>query len=124
MSARVLVVDDEADIRDTIIEILQDAGHEAVGAYDGRDALDQLAREPLPDLILLDLRMPVLDGQGFRAQQVKDPRLATIPVVVVSANSQVREVAEGMGAAGYLRKPVDLAALLRTTAARGRGAAG
>ena len=113
MTRRVLVVDDEADIRDAIVEVLRDEGFDAFGARDGRHALDLLAADPLvPDAILLDLRMPVLDGQGFRSEQLKDPRLAAIPVVVISANAQVREVAEQMGAVAHLRKPVDLDALV------------
>lgn len=113
MSGRVLVVDDEADIRETIIEILREEGFDAFGAHNGRHALDLLAGlTQIPDAILLDLRMPVLDGLGFRSEQLKDPRLAGIPVVVISANARVREVAEELGAVAHLRKPIDLEALI------------
>ncbi len=119
MSGRVLVIDDEADIRDTIIEVLTDEGFEAVGAENGARTLELLtvdleAGRPLPHAILLDLRMPVLDGEGFRREQLKDPRLAKIPVVIVSANARVREVAEELGVAEHLRKPIDLDALIET----------
>lgn len=117
MKGRILVVDDEPDIRDTILEVLADEGYDALGASNGREALEELARSPvLPEAILLDLRMPLLDGEGFRKEQLQDPRLASIPVIVVSANSRVREVADELGAAGYLRKPFDLRALLQVLA--------
>ena len=93
-------------------------GFDVRGASDGRDALDQLASSPdLPSLILLDLLMPVLDGAGFRAAQSKDPRIAPIPVVVVSANSELRKTAERLGAAAHLAKPLSLEDLLRTVRA-------
>jgi len=111
---RILVVDDEADIRETIVEVLGDEGFEAVGAENGRRALDLLASGELPHAILLDLRMPVLDGVGFRREQLNDPRLASIPVVIVSANARVGEVAAQMGVSAHLRKPLDLDALIET----------
>jgi two-component system chemotaxis response regulator CheY len=117
MKGRILVVDDESDIRDTILEVLSDEGYDAVGAANGREALDELARSAvLPDAVLLDLRMPVLDGVGFREEQLQDPRLASVPVIVVSANARVREVADELGVAGYLRKPFDLGAMFEILA--------
>ena len=70
----------------------------------------------LPDAIILDLRMPVLDGSGFRAAQLRDPRLASIPIIVLSANAQVGELAEQLGAARHLAKPVDVDVLLQAVA--------
>lgn len=117
MKGRILVIDDEADIRDTIVEVLADEGYDAVGAGNGREALDALAGSSvLPDAVLLDLRMPVLDGVGFRKEQLRDPRLASLPVIVLSANEQVSEIAEELGVAGFLRKPFDLHALLEALA--------
>jgi CheY-like chemotaxis protein len=114
----VLVVDDDDDIRETVVELLRDEGYEAEGAANGREALDRLrAATREPDLILLDLLMPVMDGEQFREEQVKDPRLAAIRTVVISANFQVRETAARMGVTGYIRKPVDLDVLLDTVAA-------
>jgi CheY-like chemotaxis protein len=114
MKGRILVVDDESDIRDTIVEVLKDEGYEAVGAANGREALDELARSSvLPEAVLLDLRMPVLDGAGFRREQLQVPRLASLPIIVVSANAQVREIADALGVAGYLRKPFNLDAMLK-----------
>ena len=111
---RVLVVEDETDIREVLLEILVDHGYEAVGAEHGRAALDYLESAPkLPDLILLDLLMPVLDGERFRTEQMKDPRCAAIATVVISANARVREAAERMGVAAWLKKPLDLDDLMR-----------
>ena len=71
---RVLVVEDEEMIRDSLVEILADSGYDAIAAVDGRDALDKLRTgSPRPCLILLDLMMPIMDGWSFREQQRSDP---------------------------------------------------
>jgi len=110
---RILVVDDEDTIREALVDILKDSGYEAVGAINGRDGLRKLheARTPF-SLILLDLTMPVLDGRGFRLQQRRDPAVAGIPVVVVSAYRDVAVLAADLEAAAYLSKPLNLPALL------------
>jgi CheY-like chemotaxis protein len=111
---RIVVVEDEEMIRESIIEFLADQGISAFGAVDGRDALQKLgATNPLPCLILLDLMMPIMDGRAFREEQLHTPRLAAIPVVVFSAYQDVAKTAGELGAAGYLAKPVDLTRLLR-----------
>ena len=77
---RILVVDDEEMIRDSLIEYLDENGYRAIGAVDGRDALTKLAAvDRRPCVILLDLMMPVMDGQTFRAKQLLDPELAAHP---------------------------------------------
>ena len=111
---RVLVVEDEEMIRDSVIEFLDDQGFEAFGASDGREALDKLTNgEQLPCLILLDLMMPIMDGRAFREKQLQNPALAEIPVVVFSAYQDVAATANELGVADYLAKPVDLTRLLR-----------
>ena len=83
-------------IRDSIVEFLDDNGYQAVGASDGRDALDKLtASDPPPCLILLDLMMPIMDGRSFREQQLQTPQLASIPVVVFSAYRDVAKTELG-----------------------------
>jgi CheY-like chemotaxis protein len=118
---RVLVVDDEDTIRDTLVDILGGNGYVAVGATDGEDALRKLRAPGEPwDLILLDLTMPVMDGATFRDEQRRDPALAAIPVVVVSAYRDVAAKAADLRAAAYLSKPLNvplLLDLLRTHAA-------
>jgi CheY-like chemotaxis protein len=109
---RVMVVEDDGLIRESLLEVLADQGYQVIGAGNGREALAALATAPRPDVILLDLMMPVMDGRSFRDEQLRDPDLAGIPVVVLSAASDVLRVAADMGAAGVLRKPVTLGALL------------
>lgn len=104
----ILVVDDDPDIRELLLQVLLDEGYRAAGASNGREALDYLRRSDLPSLILLDLMMPVMNGWQFRDEQRLDPRLGAIPVVVISANSNVRRDAATLLADDYMNKPLDL----------------
>jgi CheY-like chemotaxis protein len=112
MAPLVLVVDDDRDIRDSLIEALEEHGYRAAGASNGVEALAVLrgAPEP-PSLILLDLMMPVMDGQGFREHQLADPSLAGIPVLVMSAYSDVEAQARRLGL-DAMQKPFALRPLL------------
>ena len=110
----ILVIEDDAATRDAMSLVLELQGYAVTGAANGQDALVQLRTGTRPNLILLDLMMPILDGWGFRAQQQQDPGLASIPVVVVSADGSVRQKAASLGAAGYLMKPVEVEDLLDT----------
>ena len=102
-------------IRDSIVEFLDDNGYQAIGAADGREALDKLSTtDPLPCLILLDLMMPVMDGRAFREHQLQMPALAAIPVILFSAYRDVAKTATDLNAAGHLSKPLKLPHLLRT----------
>jgi CheY-like chemotaxis protein len=110
---RVLVIDDDEDLRDTITQVLVDEGWDVEGCGDGRVALARLRDEtrPLPDLILLDLMMPVMNGWRFRVEQRGDARLGSIPVVLMTASR------EGRGDSGHerlarLRKPFNVDELL------------
>jgi CheY-like chemotaxis protein len=114
MTHRILVVDDDPDIRESIVEVLEDAGHATVSAANGNEALDKLRAEAEPPcLILLDLMMPVMDGRAFREEQLKDPALSPIPVIVLSAFRDAGDTAKEMNAAGHLPKPVTLEALIQ-----------
>lgn len=110
----VLVVEDDPDVRDAILEMLEDHDYASVPAANGKEALDRLraGEQEQPCLILLDLMMPVMDGWQFRAEQTQDEMLSRIPVVVVTAHPNARETAEKMGASGFLRKPFTMKALL------------
>lgn len=111
----ILVIDDDLDLRTSVAEVLEEAGYQAVTASNGRDALRLLLEEELhPHLILLDLMMPVMDGWAFRAEQAKNLRLESIPVVLFSAYALQPEVVDRMKVAGFLRKPMGLSALLDT----------
>ena len=112
-SRRVLLVDDEADMRDTLADILQDLGYEVATAANGREALRRLESEPAPSVILLDLMMPVMDGWTFRNEQARRPGVSEIPVWVFSATGDAHDAAR-MNAAGYFAKPVDVSRLLNT----------
>jgi CheY-like chemotaxis protein len=113
---RIFVIEDEESIREAVVDFLHDNGYQAVGAGDGRAALERLTggSEPRPSLILLDLGMPVMDGRSFRERQLQIPTLAAIPVVVFSAHRDVAQTAAEMHAAAHLMKPVKLTELLRT----------
>jgi two-component system, cell cycle sensor histidine kinase and response regulator CckA len=92
--------------------VLEDAGYQVIPSQNGRDALERLRSGLLPDLIVLDLRMPVMDGWEFRAAQKNDPNLAPIPVLAVSADGSAK--AEAIAAEGYLRKPLSSNTLVET----------
>jgi CheY-like chemotaxis protein len=83
---RVVVVDDDEDWRALVVQFLEESGYEAVGFADGHEALAVLRRrDGRPTCVLLDLEMPAMTGWEFRREQLADPRLAPIPVVVASA---------------------------------------
>jgi len=109
----VMVVEDDETIRDSLIEFLADKGYATKGAPDGKEALDALAADPVqPCLIVLDLMMPVMDGWTFRAEQMRDPHLSQIPVIVISAYRDLSQQVKDLGLIGYLKKPLDLTKLL------------
>lgn len=107
----VLVIDDDEDNREVLGEVLGEAGYSVVCARDGAEAL-QLLGELRPDVILLDLHMPIMDGLEFRAAQRRDPSLARIPTVVMSAADRLKDRLAELAPAEMLRKPVKLAHLL------------
>lgn len=110
----ILMVDDDDDVRDSLLEFLQDHGHRTIGAANGNEALallDSLGEPPC--LIILDLMMPGMDGETFRGQQLQRPALANIPVVVVSAYKDVDDRARELDVVRCLSKPIDLKVLLQ-----------
>lgn len=112
---RVLVVDDDADTREAVSEVLRDDGYLVSQAANGDEALEALrGARTLPDAILLDLMMPVMNGVAFRAEQLADPGLADIPVAVFSAHARAEEAAKALQADAYLEKPLALDELLVT----------
>jgi CheY-like chemotaxis protein len=92
---RVLVVEDDRDMREALVEVLRLEGYEVDAASDGAQGL-ALSRLRRPDVILLDLMMPIMSGWEFRATQVGDPRIAGIPVIVMSAYHNDLDVAESL----------------------------
>ena len=102
----VLLAEDDLEIRDILQDLLEAEGYDVVPASHGRQALEFLqgARDKLPDLVVLDLMMPLVDGHQVLDTMKSDPVLAAIPVVVLSAVARERPV----GAAAFLRKPIPL----------------
>ncbi len=96
----VLIIEDQEEIREALAEALELEGCVVSAASNGREGLAE-ARRGHPDLILLDLMMPVMNGWQFRAAQKRDPRIAGIPVVVVSAFADRGDI----DVAGFISKP-------------------
>lgn len=110
-ASKVLVVDDDPDILEALAEILEGEGFEILHARNGVEALGCLASDT-PDLILLDLMMPVMDGWEFAEHLHRQDEWARIPVIVLSADRNVGGKARELGALGYLAKPFELSELL------------
>jgi CheY-like chemotaxis protein len=110
--SELLIVEDDDDARGALVALLESAGHTVVEARDGAEALAYLRGPNAVSLILLDLWMPVMNGWEFRDAQTKDPVLADLPVVVITADDLARRQAPGFGAVAWLTKPVDFARLL------------
>ncbi len=109
MSVKLLIVEDDLDILETLRELLQGEGYDVESALNGAAALELLKALPvLPDLILLDYMMPVMDGPGFRVAQVADPRIASIPVLLMTADPNPDTKHRQIGAKGFLKKPLDI----------------
>ncbi|MBI4347968.1 MAG: response regulator [Elusimicrobia bacterium] len=109
-----MVVDDERDVVTLIRFLLEKDGHEVLEAYNGVDALAKLGVEPkkegapLPDLIILDVMMPLMDGYATATRLREDPTTRPIPVVVLTAKGQMRELFEmAPNVAAYIEKPFD-----------------
>jgi CheY-like chemotaxis protein len=110
----VMVVDDDDDIRETLAGLLEDEGYTVVAYASGQDALTALQQGARPRVILLDLMMPVMDGSEFRREQLADPALADIPVILITAAGLERvsrsEYSE------VLRKPLKVDKVLEVVA--------
>ena len=118
---RVLIVDDDPDIRASLRALLEQEGYAVDDAEHGRAALDLLERgQRRPSVIVCDLDMPVMDGWKLRQELRSNPRLSDIPVIIASSISAgVARVRARLAAAAYLRKPVDPHELLRVVARLG-----
>ncbi|MBV9947177.1 MAG: response regulator [Myxococcales bacterium] len=107
--APIVLVEDDADIREDLTELLRAERYEVVAAANGREALDVLralhANGRTPCVVFLDLMMPVMDGWTMRREMLADPALSDLTVLVVSGAADVPGEARARGAAGYLVKP-------------------
>ena len=113
MAKLILIVEDDLDVARLLGEVLEAEGYDTAIAANGREALDHLQKNNhRPDLILLDMMMPVMDGWKFREEQRKLPALASNPVVTVTADGDARGKAASIQAAGYILKPLSIDTLL------------
>lgn len=112
LAERILVIDDDDDIRAVMQEILAAAGYQVDVARDGAEALAKLPGPAPPPLILLDMMMPNMDGEMFLKALRSQPRMLDAPVVVVSGSAGVRQRASALDVAACLEKPFELDDLL------------
>lgn len=112
--AKILVVDDERDVVELIDFILTKAGHEVIHAYNGREALEIIGLMPFdkpsvkPDLVVLDIMMPDVDGYTVQSKMMENESMRSIPIVILTARGQMKELF-GMASnvAAYIEKPFD-----------------
>jgi CheY-like chemotaxis protein len=115
LSVSILLIEDDPDVSETLAGLLVRFGYSVTLARDGQQALSVLrAAEPPPQLIVLDLMMPNMDGHRFRNAQVEDPRMASIPTIVITADARASK--EKLGVAACFRKPFDVETLLNEIA--------
>jgi CheY-like chemotaxis protein len=112
--ARILVVEDSPDNRELLLVLLQRAGHEVLACVDGAESI-MLAQQQLPDAIIMDLRMPKMDGWAAVQLLKADTRTGRIPVLAITANvlPEAGRRARAVGCDAFLVKPFRLAALLK-----------
>jgi len=107
-----LLVEDDFVLRSSLSELLSAEGFRVESCADGREALRRLYRAPKPDLIILDIMMPYLDGFELRALQKQTPTISNIPVVVISAHDLDPQSVADLGLSPPFRKPLDVERLL------------
>lgn len=111
MPKHVLLVEDDEDIREILSELLVATGYRVTAVTNGEEALRALRRE-LPDVVVLDLMMPVMDGWELRRRMLSDPELRDVPVIVMSGAADLHESASTLQVARVLEKPVPLDRIL------------
>lgn len=114
MTKRILVVEDDTSIRELLVELLESEGYQVASAINGLEGLKYLQSNNNPDLILIDLMMPVMDGYSFRTEQLKNPDWSKIPTVVMSAEANAKEKMKNFNITAFLSKPVELDTILKT----------
>src|SRR5690349_17400539 len=112
----VLLVEDDVELHEAMTAILDAEGYRVVGAHDGREAITRLRDGVRPSVIVLDLRLPRMDGAQFRAAQLADPGLAGIPVIAYSGDAAIADAARTLRVDHWFRKPIDFGALLEAIA--------
>ena len=108
----ILLIDDQADVRESLELILQREGYSVETAANGREALNKLYGGLRPCIILMDLMMPVMTGYEFRQEQMAHPEFSGIPLIVYSGATDMRENARHLQASAYAEKPIELDRLM------------
>lgn len=117
MSKTIAIVEDDEIARVGLAAILEGHGYQTASLCNAEEAMDWLHREPTPDLILLDMVIPGADGWQFVARRAKEPRLAPIPIVIMTGLGVAGEGwARSLGAVALLRKPIAIEELLALVA--------
>jgi CheY-like chemotaxis protein len=114
MTQKILIVDDDTEFRSALALVLEDEGFDVHVEWNGRAALEYMRTHQQPAVVLLDLEMPIMDGQTFCDEKNRDQRVRGIPVVILSAHPDLGDRIRPRGVAEWLRKPVDAAVVLRT----------
>jgi CheY-like chemotaxis protein len=112
----IFLVEDDADIREALVETLEHENFTVVLAHNGRDALHQLQDGLRPHLILLDAMMPIMSGIEFRRSQLKNPDIALIPVILISADLKLKNGLPELNVQSVMPKPFSIDALIATIA--------
>lgn len=110
---KILIVEDDTSIRELLTEILEDEGYKVSASANGIEGLKVLEKN-IPDLIIMDIMMPIMDGFAFRSEMLKNAHLKTIPILAMSAQSQGIEKLEAFGLTNFINKPIELNHLLET----------
>ena len=108
----ILLVEDDPELRESMVDILEDEGYRVSAANDGVQALAALAAGPRPNIILLDMMMPKMNGAQFSAEQLKNPQWVSIPVVLLTAHVMSDPERENLRADAFIKKPFEIPTLL------------
>jgi len=108
---KILIVEDDISIRELLVEIFESEGYEVNSSQNGSEGIKAL-EQGKPDVILMDILMPVMDGYAFREEQIKKPEWNEIPVLAMSAQNQELEKLEAYGIKHFIQKPLELDHLL------------
>lgn len=110
---KILIIEDNETISQLLGETLQELGYEIDFAFNGKEGIDHLINHVPPDLILLDLFLPIMNGTEFRSRQLQIPELANIPIVVMSGDSYVKQRCAPLHIKHFLKKPFEMEDLIR-----------
>lgn len=110
----ILLVEDDTELREVLVELLQDEGHRVVHAENGNVALEYLRSHSAPDLVLLDFMMPIMDGKMFCEERKTDELIRQIPVALLTAATISKDIIDKMQVSTVLTKPIDMDTFLKT----------